>query len=73
MTKTRRPHPNRNISGIIPHRYQAPDTHGDTVPISGRVPPDLKDWLKSLPGNQSYHVRQALLLYQSSYDPTQSK
>ena len=50
-----------NTAGLRP--FRAPDTFGGTVPIAARVSPDDRDWLDTLPGGRSYHVRQAITVY----------
>jgi hypothetical protein len=56
--------PNPNPETYQLHGFTAPDTDGGTVPISGRIPPDLKLWLQSIPGGTSFHLRQAVRLYE---------
>lgn len=34
--------------------------------VTARVEPEIKEWLRSLPKSESYHVRQALILYKKS-------
>jgi hypothetical protein len=49
--------------------FKAEDTDGDTVPLSAKVPPEIKEWVKehaSLTGKTvSQVVREALKLYQT--------
>jgi hypothetical protein len=56
-----------NCPQLKAYQYRSEDTDGGTVKVQGRVPPAIKNWLTTLEGTESYHVRQALTLYQQHH------
>lgn len=57
---------NTNAEAFRAFTRKADDTDGDTVPILGRISPEMLAWVKSLGHNRSFHVRQALNHYRES-------
>lgn len=62
------PNPNPNQKGLKSQQKQAPDTTEPTAPITANVEISTIAWLNSLPGGRSYHIRQALRLYQKNLE-----
>jgi hypothetical protein len=57
---------NINAEAFRAFTRKADDTDGDTLPILGRISPEMLAWVKSLGRNRSFHVRQALNHYRES-------
>lgn len=51
----------------------APDRPGETVSFGVRLPVDDVEWLRSLPGGHSYHVRRAVKQYRTSLDKEEAE
>jgi hypothetical protein len=60
------PNPNPNTSGL--YRCPAPDVTEELVVLTGRLEKSDWEWFRSLPGNKSYHLRQAVRLYRHHYN-----
>lgn len=50
-----------NENNLIP--YKAKDGKAGDAHVQGRVSPEIKKWLQTLPEGESYHIRQALKEY----------
>lgn len=59
-----------NTAGLLPQK--APDTDGQTVALSAKVPPELKEWIQKYSAESgksiSQIVREALREYRDTVD-----
>lgn len=60
------PNPNPNKSGLKSQQKQAPDATEPTAPVTAKIEISTIQWLNSLSGGRSYHIRQALRLYREA-------
>ena len=59
----------RSIANLpIQPAIDSPSEEGDLVVIASKIPQWMKDEIRKLPGNQSYHIRQALRSYLATFN-----